>query len=144
MLIWRFQLATLTQLRNIFGLGIREAEEITIDVTSKVYCKHLAKAFSGGKIRRFQIRILFAKVKFHLMHIVNIGLSPSKKMSQRQKGMHHIGGEEAAASEVSFGGEIDGEKCCVVLLMLLFGGRSVEPEDRGETIVLFEKKTCLF
>ncbi|WJX62116.1 hypothetical protein P8452_47146 [Trifolium repens] len=91
MLIWRFQLATLTQLRNIFGLGIREAEEITIDVTSKVYCKHLAKAFSGGKIRRFQIRILFAKVKFHLMHIVNIGLSPSKKMSQRQKGMHHIG-----------------------------------------------------
>jgi hypothetical protein len=31
-------------------LGIREAEEITIDVTSKVYRKHLAKAFSGGEL----------------------------------------------------------------------------------------------
>ncbi|KAK2386625.1 protein TIC110, chloroplastic [Trifolium repens] len=44
------KLAALIQLRNIFGLGIREAEEITIDVTSKVYRKHLAKAFSGGEL----------------------------------------------------------------------------------------------
>ncbi|WJX13992.1 hypothetical protein P8452_04315 [Trifolium repens] len=33
------------------------------------------------------LKILYVKVKFHLMHLVNIGLSPSKKMSERQKGM---------------------------------------------------------
>ncbi|XP_045824097.1 protein TIC110, chloroplastic-like [Trifolium pratense] len=53
------KLAALTQLRNIFGLGIREAEEITIDVTSKVYRKHLAKAFSGGELEMADSKAAF-------------------------------------------------------------------------------------
>jgi len=46
-------------LRNIFGLGKREAEDITIDVTSKVYHKHLAKAFSGGELEMADSKAAF-------------------------------------------------------------------------------------
>lgn len=45
-----FQLAALNQLRNIFGLGKREAENIILDVTSKVYRKRLAQSVSGGDL----------------------------------------------------------------------------------------------
>ncbi|KAJ7964287.1 TIC110 protein, chloroplastic [Quillaja saponaria] len=44
------KLAALNQLRNIFGLGKRETEAITIDVTSKVYRKRLAQAVTGGEL----------------------------------------------------------------------------------------------
>jgi hypothetical protein len=40
-------------------LGIREAEEIIIDVTSKVYRKHLAKAFSGGELEMADSKAAF-------------------------------------------------------------------------------------
>ncbi|XP_058767994.1 protein TIC110, chloroplastic-like [Vicia villosa] len=53
------KLAALTQLRNIFGMGKREAEEITIDVTSKVYRKHLAKAFTGGELEKADSKAAF-------------------------------------------------------------------------------------
>ena len=38
----------MSQLRNILGLGTREAEAISVDVTSKAYRKRLANAFSSG------------------------------------------------------------------------------------------------
>lgn len=44
------KLAALKQLKNIFGLGKREAEGIMMDVTSKVYRKLLAQAFTGGDL----------------------------------------------------------------------------------------------
>ncbi|XP_042373930.1 protein TIC110, chloroplastic-like [Zingiber officinale] len=44
------KLAALNQLRNIFGLGKREAENIMLDVTSRVYRRRLARAFSGGDL----------------------------------------------------------------------------------------------
>ncbi|KAM7256028.1 hypothetical protein ACFE04_011769 [Oxalis oulophora] len=44
------KLAALNQLRNIFGLGKKEAEAITLDVTSKVYRKQLAQAVTSGNI----------------------------------------------------------------------------------------------
>lgn len=40
----------MNQLRNIFGLGKREAENIILDVTSKVYRKRLAQSVSGGDL----------------------------------------------------------------------------------------------
>lgn len=46
----KLQLAALNQLRNIFGLGKREAENIMLDVTSRVYRRRLARAFSGGDL----------------------------------------------------------------------------------------------
>ncbi|XAR58860.1 hypothetical protein NMG60_11014426 [Bertholletia excelsa] len=42
--------AALSQLRNIFGLGKREAESIILDVTSKVYREQLAHAVSEGDL----------------------------------------------------------------------------------------------
>ena len=44
------QLAALNQLKNIFGLGKRQAEAITLDITSKVYRKRLAQAVTGGDL----------------------------------------------------------------------------------------------
>ena len=40
----------MNQLRNIFGLGTREAENITLDVTSKVYRKRLSQSVSSGDL----------------------------------------------------------------------------------------------
>ncbi|CAI9776508.1 unnamed protein product [Fraxinus pennsylvanica] len=44
------KLAALNQLRNIFGLGRREAESIALDVTSQVYRKRLQQAVSSGDL----------------------------------------------------------------------------------------------
>ncbi|KAK4785173.1 hypothetical protein SAY86_001862 [Trapa natans] len=44
------KLEALNQLRNIFGLGKREAEAVMMDVTSKSYRKRLAQAVSGGDL----------------------------------------------------------------------------------------------
>ncbi|XP_010256257.1 PREDICTED: protein TIC110, chloroplastic-like [Nelumbo nucifera] len=44
------KLASLNHLRNIFGLGKREAEAIMLDVTSKVYRRRLSQAVSSGEL----------------------------------------------------------------------------------------------
>lgn len=44
------QLVALNHLKNIFGLGNREAEAIMLDITSKVYRRRLSQAFSGGDL----------------------------------------------------------------------------------------------
>ncbi|KAL8129877.1 hypothetical protein V2J09_019032 [Rumex salicifolius] len=44
------RVTALNQLRTIFGLGKRESEAIMLDVTSKLYRKQLAQAFSGGEL----------------------------------------------------------------------------------------------
>ncbi|XP_057549314.1 protein TIC110, chloroplastic [Amaranthus tricolor] len=44
------KLAALNKLKNIFGLGKREAEGIMMDVTSKAYRKLLSQAFSSGAL----------------------------------------------------------------------------------------------
>ncbi|XP_027090876.1 protein TIC110, chloroplastic-like isoform X2 [Coffea arabica] len=44
------KLTALNQLRNIFGLGMREAESIKLEVTSKVYRRQLAQAVSSGDL----------------------------------------------------------------------------------------------
>lgn len=49
----------MTQLKNIFGLGNREAEAITLDVTSKVYRKRLSQAFNGGDLEAADSKAAF-------------------------------------------------------------------------------------
>ncbi|KAL0458855.1 UNVERIFIED_CONTAM: protein, chloroplastic [Sesamum latifolium] len=44
------KLAALNQLRNIFGLGRREAESIALEVTSQVYRRRLQQAVSKGEL----------------------------------------------------------------------------------------------
>lgn len=53
------KLAALGQLRNIFGLGKKEAESITIDVTSKVYRKRLAESVTGGVLQAAESKAAF-------------------------------------------------------------------------------------
>lgn len=50
---------TLSQLRNVFGLGKREAETITLDVTSKVYRKRLSQAVSSGDLEAADSKALY-------------------------------------------------------------------------------------
>ncbi|CAL5358650.1 unnamed protein product [Camellia sinensis] len=53
------KLAALNQLRNIFGLGKREAESIMLDVTSKIYRKRLAQSVSSGDLEAAQSKAEF-------------------------------------------------------------------------------------
>lgn len=46
-------------MRNIFGLGKKEAEAITLDVTSKVYRKRLAQAVTGGDLEMADSKAAF-------------------------------------------------------------------------------------
>lgn len=53
------KLAALNQLKNIFGLGNREAEAIAMDVTSKVYRKLLSQAVSSGDLEAADSKAAF-------------------------------------------------------------------------------------
>lgn len=53
------QIASLNQLKNIFGFGKREAEAITLEITSKVYRKRLAQAVSGGNLEMADSKAAF-------------------------------------------------------------------------------------
>lgn len=49
----------MNQLRNIFGLGKREAEAIILDITSKAYRKRLAQAVTGGDLEMADSKAAF-------------------------------------------------------------------------------------
>lgn len=49
----------MNQLRNIFGLGKREAEAIMLEVTSKAYRKRLSQAVSGGELEAADSKATF-------------------------------------------------------------------------------------
>ncbi|KHG09192.1 chloroplast protein [Gossypium arboreum] len=53
------KLTALNQLRNILGLGNKEAEAIILDVTSKVYQKRLSEAFQGGDLEMADSKAAF-------------------------------------------------------------------------------------
>ncbi|KAK9681905.1 hypothetical protein RND81_10G035800 [Saponaria officinalis] len=53
------KLAALNQLKNIFGLGKREAEAITMDVTAKFYRKLLAQSVSNGSLEAAESKAAF-------------------------------------------------------------------------------------
>ncbi|KAM1099304.1 hypothetical protein TB2_005799 [Malus domestica] len=51
--------SALNQLRNIFGLGKREAESIVLDVTSKVYRKRLSQSVTSGDLEAADSKAAF-------------------------------------------------------------------------------------
>lgn len=53
------QLSAFNQLKNIFGLGNREAETIVLDVTSQVYRKRLSQAVTGGDLEAADSKAAF-------------------------------------------------------------------------------------
>lgn len=46
-------------MKNIFGLGKRQAEAITLDITSKVYRKRLSQAVTGGDLEMADSKAAF-------------------------------------------------------------------------------------
>ncbi|KAK6246772.1 hypothetical protein QUC31_018337 [Theobroma cacao] len=53
------KLTALSQLRNILGLGNKEAEAIILDVTSKVYQKRLSEVFQSGDLEMADSKAAF-------------------------------------------------------------------------------------
>lgn len=53
------KLEALNQLRNIFGLGNREAEAIVLDVTSKAYRRKLSQVVSSGELEAADSKAAF-------------------------------------------------------------------------------------
>ncbi|XP_004296031.1 PREDICTED: protein TIC110, chloroplastic-like [Fragaria vesca subsp. vesca] len=53
------KLSAFNQLKNIFGLGNREAETIVLDVTSQVYRKRLSQAVTGGDLEAADSKAAF-------------------------------------------------------------------------------------
>lgn len=96
------KLPALAQLRNIFGLGKREAEDITIDVTSKVYRKHLAKAFSGGELEMADSKATFLQnlcdeLQFDPLKACKIHEEIYRQKLQQLVANGELGEEDAAA-----------------------------------------------
>lgn len=53
------KLAALNQLKNIFGLGNRESEAISLDVTSKIYRKRLGQTVATGELEMADSKAAF-------------------------------------------------------------------------------------
>lgn len=62
------KLAALNQLRNIFGLGKREAESVMLEVTTKVYRKRLSQAVTGGHLEAAQSKAEFLQDLCNELH----------------------------------------------------------------------------
>ncbi|KAK1365022.1 hypothetical protein POM88_040583 [Heracleum sosnowskyi] len=62
------KLAALNQLRNILGLGKREAESITADITSKVYREQLAQFITAGELETSESKAVFLQNLCEQLH----------------------------------------------------------------------------
>jgi len=80
-----FQLAALNQLRNIFGLGKREAEAISIEITSKVYRKQLAQAAADGELEMADSKAAFLQNLCDQLHF-----DPQKASELHEGKTHHV------------------------------------------------------
>lgn len=66
-------------------MGKREAEEITSDVTSKVYRNHLAKAFSGGELEKADSKAAYLQNLCDELHF-----DPQKACKIHEGSLFHI------------------------------------------------------
>ncbi|KAK7843461.1 protein tic110 [Quercus suber] len=95
------KLAALNQLRNIFGLGKREAETITLDVTSKVYRKRLAQAVTGGDLEMADSKAAFLQNLCDDLHFDPQKASEIHEEIYRQKLQQCVNDGELDEDEVS-------------------------------------------
>ncbi|KAM7496381.1 hypothetical protein LguiA_020795 [Lonicera macranthoides] len=79
------KLAALNQLRNIFGLGRREAENITLDVTVKVYRKRLSQSVSGGHLEAADSKAAFLQNLCEELHLDPLKATEIHEEIYRQK-----------------------------------------------------------
>ncbi|KAL8531252.1 hypothetical protein ACS0TY_008035 [Phlomoides rotata] len=62
------KLAALSQLRNIFGLGRREAESVALEVTSQVYRRRLQHAVSSGDLQKADSKAAYLQILCEELH----------------------------------------------------------------------------
>lgn len=95
------KLAALNQLRNIFGLGKREAERIMLDVASKVYRKRLAQAFSGGELEAADSKAAFLQNLCDELHFDPERASQIHEEIYRQKLQQSVADGELTEDDVA-------------------------------------------
>ncbi|KAK3037822.1 hypothetical protein RJ639_031863 [Escallonia herrerae] len=98
------ELAALSQLRNIFGLGKREAETITLDVTSKVYRKRLAQSVSSGNLEAAESKAAFLQnlceeLRFDTQKAIEIHEDIYRQKLQQAVSNGELSEEDVKASE---------------------------------------------
>ncbi|KAI4385245.1 hypothetical protein MLD38_003296 [Melastoma candidum] len=94
------KLDALSQLRNIFGLGKREAEAIKLDVTSKVYRKRLAQAVSGGDLEAADSKAAFLQRLCEELHFDPQKAGEIHEEIYRQKLQQCVGSGELSEEDV--------------------------------------------
>ncbi|XP_057953310.1 protein TIC110, chloroplastic [Malania oleifera] len=95
------KLAALNQLRNIFGLGKREAEAIMMDVTSKVYRRRLAQSFSGGDLEAADSKAAFLQNLCDELHFDPQKASEIHEEIYRQKLQQSVTDGELSEEDVA-------------------------------------------
>ncbi|KAB1225703.1 hypothetical protein CJ030_MR1G008908 [Morella rubra] len=95
------KLDALNHLRNIFGLGKKEAEAITLDVTSKVYRKRLAQAVTGGDLEMADSKAAFLQNLCDELHFDPQRASGIHEEIYRQKLEQCVADGELDESDVS-------------------------------------------
>ncbi|OIW02601.1 hypothetical protein TanjilG_24052 [Lupinus angustifolius] len=95
------KLAALNQLRNIFGLGKREAEAVSLDVTSKVYRKRLGQAVSSGELEVADSKAKFLQNLCDELHFDPQKASELHEEIYRQKLQHLVAGGELSDEDVA-------------------------------------------
>ncbi|KAK7372201.1 hypothetical protein VNO80_05573 [Phaseolus coccineus] len=95
------KLAALNQLRNIFGLGKREAEAISLDITSKVYRKRLSQAAADGELEMADSKAAFLQNLCDQLHFDPQKASELHEEIYRQKLQKCVADGELSEEDVA-------------------------------------------
>ncbi|XP_062086719.1 protein TIC110, chloroplastic [Humulus lupulus] len=95
------KLSSLNQLRNIFGLGKREAEVVVLDVTSKAYRKRLSQAVTGGDLEAADSKAAFLQKLCDELHFDPQKASEIHEEIYRQKLQQCVADGELSEADVA-------------------------------------------
>ncbi|KAL0904165.1 hypothetical protein M5K25_026239 [Dendrobium thyrsiflorum] len=95
------KLVALNQLKNIFGLGNREADAILLDITVKVYRKRLSQAVSSGDLEAASSKAAFLQNLCEELHFDPQKASEIHEEIYRQKLQQSVADGELSEEEVS-------------------------------------------
>ncbi|XP_042480301.1 protein TIC110, chloroplastic isoform X2 [Macadamia integrifolia] len=95
------KLVSLNHLKNLFGLGKREAEAIMVDVTSKVYRRRLAQSVSGGDLEAADSKAAFLQNLCDELFFDPEKASEIHKEIYRQKLQQSVAGGELSEEDVA-------------------------------------------
>ncbi|KAL5102264.1 hypothetical protein RYX36_006591 [Vicia faba] len=123
--------AALNQLKNIFGLGKREAEAILLDVTTKIYRKRLGQTVSSGELEMAESKAAF------LQNLCDELCFDPQKASELHEEIYRQKLQQCVA-----GGELSDENVAALLklrVMLCVPQQTVEAAHADICGNLFEK-----